>query len=173
MKLPVNLIHASGTCLTIFLVFFASNLAYAKTYTRSCKAAYYINPTSIAGGGRRLDLRQFTGKGKIGYYNPNKARRRARKNLDECVRAHWRNRHTSHMPTECTEDNLIYSYPYNSLEIELGNYICDANRGYDYIIARVGVSYHGQKGCDGETRGILDPWGLELDNNMRFSCNRP
>jgi len=173
MNLPVNLIHASGACLTIFLIFFLSNPAYAKTYTRSCTASYYINPTSIPSGGRRLVLHRFTGKGKIGYYNPNKARRRARKNLDECVRAHWRNRHASNMPSECTESNLIYNYPYNSLEAELGHQICTANRGYDHIIASIGVSYRGKKGCDGETRGILDPWGIELDSNMRFACNHP
>jgi len=139
--------------------------AQAKSYTRSCKANYYVAPTSIRGGAT-VNLPKFTGKGTVGYFNPNEARRRAKKNLVECVRAHWARRHGSNKPTQCTTTNKVYSYTYTMLEAYLGMRLCAANRGHANIRARVGVLFEGDTGCIGK-RNI---WQIVLDPNMNFIC---
>jgi len=155
--------------LTLLLIICSNNSSYAKNYTRSCTAYYYAIPTSIPGGGNRVILPEFTGKGTVGYYNPNEARRRARKNLEQCIRAHWDSRHGSNIPIACTEANQVYNYTISMLEAYLGNRLCVSNRGNEHITARVGANFRGDKGCEGGKRG-LDTMGIELDSNLRFTC---
>ncbi len=143
--------------------------SWAKDYTRSCSALYVVKPTSIPGG-RTATSPVFTGKGKIGYYNPNKARRRARANLLECIRTHWSNRNPLTMPSQCREGNRVYNYPYNGLAASLGILICNRNPGQAQITARVQVTFRGKKGCL-DPRGGLDPTGMTLDDNFRFVCS--
>jgi hypothetical protein len=56
--------------------------AHAKDYTRSCSAAITIGATTP--DGRRLQgtSYNFSGRGTVGYFTPNKARERARRNID-------------------------------------------------------------------------------------------
>ena len=145
------------------------NTTQARDYTRSCNALYVVKPTSVPGGGATVSSPVFTGKGKVGYYNPNEARRRARGNLLECIRTHWSSRHPLTMPSQCTESNRVYNYPYSGLAASLGYLVCGSNRGQEQITARVEVTFRGQKGCLDERAG-LDPTGMTLDNNYRFVC---
>jgi hypothetical protein len=142
---------------------------WAKDYTRSCSALYVVKPTSIPGGGTTAFSPVFTGKGKVGYYNPNEARRRARKNLLECIRTHWSHRNPLTMPSQCRESNRVYNYPYSGLAASLGYLVCRRNPGQSQITARVEVTFRGDKGCLDERRG-LDPTGMTLDDNFRFVC---
>lgn len=139
------------------------NVALAKNYTRSCKAKYSVNPTSFRGTSWTFE---FTGKGTIGYYNPNEARRRARRNIDECIDTHWRRYTASGRPRECTEANQIYSYPVGSLISDISRNICRLNPGHSSISVSITVGYSGKEGC------YLDnnSWGRVITRNLLITC---
>ena len=138
---------------TIFLVSFSllvfpGSASYARDYIRSCSAAYIVTPISIRGGNTAF-LPRFQGRGKVGYYNPNEARRRASRNINECINAHWADRDSSNTPIECTESNRIYNYHFTPLSAHLRNEVCRLNKGHDRITSRVSVQKYGRTGCWG------------------------
>jgi hypothetical protein len=137
--------------------------AHAKDYTRSCTAKYIISPHSFRG--ESLE-RTFQGKGTVGWYAPNTARERARRNLDECITAHWNNRYSGARPRECTDANQVYNYPFNSLHAEIAHGICLANRGHSEIGVDISVLYSGDKGC------LLDRnlWKRDIIRDYRVTC---
>lgn len=154
-----------------FMMFFSSFIitdtpADAKTYTRSCTAKYSVSVTSPRGiSGQTYP--SFTGKGTIGYFRPNEARRRARRNLDECIQAHWDRRDMTGRPTQCTESNQIYSYPLTSGFIPtIRNDICSRNKSHEAITVNINALFDGQKGC------FLDRnlWKTNVVNNFRIQC---
>ncbi len=110
-------------------------LAAAKDYTRSCDcqmsvAVNGVNGHTVVDGPSKTYA--FSGKGTVGYYNPNEARRRARHNLDECIQAAWDNRNGVWPPSECTVANQIYDYPFtNGLIPEITYDICNDHPDYN------------------------------------------
>lgn len=146
----MNFIHRTLEC-TFFIIGFSALLlliggeAAAKNYTRSCGARYSVTPTSISGG--HAYTFQFQGRGTVGYYNPNEARRRARRNIDECIDTHWAHRTATSRPDQCRESNQVYNYPLNSWAVDIRRNICRLNPGHDTITVTVNVLYSGDKGC--------------------------
>jgi hypothetical protein len=170
----MNRVQQSGrpasVCISLYMLaglVLASGLwtsgAAAKDYTRSCTAKYIVSPHSFRG--ESLE-RTFQGKGTVGSYMPNTARERARRNLDECITAHWNNRYSGARPRECTEANQIYNYPFNSLHTEIALGICQANRGHGEIGVDINVLYSGDTGC------LLDRnlWKREIIRDYRVTC---
>jgi len=147
------------------LLFSLSAPAYAKDYTRSCKAT--LSASAQTPGGTRLRgvQRSFQGKGTIGYYNPNEARRRARKNLNECVTQAWENRTGSSRPRQCTKSNQVYNYPFTGLHFGIQQALCVSNPGHENLIARINVSFDGKKGCPDN-----NSWEGTLSTNYRITC---
>ncbi len=147
----------------IVLAGFGAEGVYAKDYTRSCTAKIGISPSSFRGTSVE---RTFQGRGTVGSYMPNTARERARRNIDECITAHWNNRYSGSRPTECTEANQVYNYPFNSLHTEIAHNICLANRGHGTIDVSINVLYSGDKGC------LLDRnlWMREVARDYRVTC---
>lgn len=129
---------------TLVLIACFQSIGFAKTYTRSCGAHYSACPSSFSGRCWQFD---FTGKGSIGYYNPNKARERARKNIDECLDTHWLRYTATGKPKECTSANQIYSYPVNSLVVDLSRNLCRLNPGRTSMQVTISTTYSGKKGC--------------------------
>lgn len=140
-----------------------SDVAQAKDYTRSCSANYSVSPV---GGGESWNF-TFTGKGTVGYYNPNEARRRARHNIDECIDAHWDNINATGRPSACTESNQIYSYPVNSLAVDIQRNICRLNPGRPRIPVSINVTYNGQSGCTLRNNS----WLRHVAQNYNVNCS--
>ncbi|THB79847.1 MAG: hypothetical protein D6B25_00215 [Desulfobulbaceae bacterium] len=149
--------------LTLLMVFVAASIASAKTYTRSCGAKYTVSPSSFRGTSWSFS---FTGKGKIGYYNPNKARERARRNIDECIDTHWARRTATGRPAECSQSNLIYNYPVGSMIVDLSTNICRLNPGHDTIRVNIGVLYSGKAGCTLSNNS----WQRNVVRNFQVHC---
>lgn len=169
---------------SLLLLFFISDgtNSMAKTYTRSCKAKYRIEP--VIRPHNSIETEWFTGKGTVGYFNPNLARERARKNLEECIDTHWRNRTENNRPRECTEANKVFNYPFNNLQRELREltrrrfctsvdpryrgYMVWHGTPYDHVIVNVWAFVTGDTGCFGHVNA---PWVLARD--YRFNCLPP
>ncbi|MCP3971317.1 MAG: hypothetical protein GY717_13555 [Rhodobacteraceae bacterium] len=133
----------------------------AKTYTRSCTATIAV---SVAGGGNGVSHR-FTGKGTVRGFFPNKARERARDNIDECLNAHWSSPHGLR-PAACTSSNRIYDYPYRRLHQEVALEVCNRNPGRERIFINVAATYRGDTGC------IRHPniWNRTIRQNYLVQC---
>ncbi|MCJ7445273.1 MAG: hypothetical protein MUO26_12250 [Methanotrichaceae archaeon] len=71
--------------LMLILGIIFSGLVAADT-TRSCKAQYVVSVRSIDDA-EGLTYPSFSGQGKMDYYAPNSARRKAYANLQECIQA--------------------------------------------------------------------------------------
>ncbi len=135
-----------GTLLAVSLILIAST-AMAKSYTRSCQGTMFFEPTSFRGVSASI---RFTGKGKVGYYAPNKARRRAAKNLRQCFNAAWGQRETTATPSQCTPSNRVYNYPVRApLATYIKGSVCSRNRGHSSITVRIKVLTDGDTGCFG------------------------
>lgn len=156
--------HCALILVPFLLLAFPGSAAYAKDYIRSCSAAYIITPTSIRGG-RTAILPRFQGKGKVGYFNPNEARRRASRNINECIQAHWANRDSGRTPSECTESNRIYNYHFTPLSAHLRNEVCRLNKGHARITSRVSAQLYGDTGCWGN---INTP--TTISSNYTLTC---
>ena len=151
--------------LVLFVLFCAMIAApvQAKDYTRTCHARYSVCPSSFRGVCWNFD---FDGKGTIGYYNPNKARERARHNLDECIDTHWQRYTATGRPAECTAANQIYNYPVNSLIVDLSRNVCRLNPGHQTIQVGIGVIYSGQDGCTLSNNS----WNRSITRNHTVFC---
>jgi len=146
------------------MVFFG--LAAAQDVTRSCTAQYSVSVTSINGAAGQT-YPSFSGQGTVGYFNPNEARRRARHNLDECVQAAWDNRYQVSKPTQCTETNQIFSYPFNmGLIPKIGIDLCSRYKAYDSLTIALSVVFSGDEGC------LLDRnlWNTKLATDYLINC---
>ena len=137
--------------------------SHAKDYTRSCHARYSVCPSSFRGTCWNFE---FDGKGTVGYYNPNKARERARHNIDECIDAHWRRYTATGRPPECTTGNQIYDYPVNSLAVDMSRNVCRLNPGHETIQVVIGVVYTGQAGCTLDNNS----WNRTIARNHTVFC---
>jgi PAN domain len=138
--------------------------AFAKDYTRSCRASYSVHPSSIRDGNSYTF--EFSGRGTIGYYNPNKARERARRNIDECIDTHWRRYTATSRPDQCTNSNQVYDYPLNSLAVDIPGNICRLNPGHDSISVSITVVYSGDKGCTLDNNS----WNRHITRNHLVNC---
>ncbi len=143
-----------------------SELAACQDVTRSCTASYSVSVTSISGASGQT-YPSFSGQGTVGYFNPNEARRRARHNLDECVQAAWDNRDRLSKPSECSESNQIYNYPFEmgiipKIRIDL----CSRYKAYDSLTIALSVIFSGDEGC------LLDRnlWNTRLATNYVINC---
>lgn len=145
---------------------FASGAIYAKNYTRSCSAKILISASTPTG--ERLQGAQFdfTGKGVVGYYAPNKARERARRKIDRCLDAAWQRRYGTSTPPACTESSRIYNYPFTGLHFGIQQAVCLANRGHDEIMVDVNTQFSGKRGC------LLyhNVWGGNITRGYRILC---
>lgn len=145
-------------------------LAAAKDYTRSCGCQYSVGVSTANGNsvdGPSFSYPSFSGQGTVGYYNPNEARRRARHNLDECIQAAWEHRDMTSMPTECTEANQIFSYPFNNgLIPRIRNDVCSSNLDYNWFTMGLSAVFSGDTGC------YLDRnlWNTIITTNYRVNC---
>lgn len=152
-----------GLAAVLIVAFAAVPEAVARDYTRSCTAQYNISPTSFRGTGIQ---RSFTGRGTVGSYMPNTARERARRNIDECLDAHWANRNLGTRPRACTEANQVYNYPFRSLHAEIALAMCNANPGHTSMRIGINVLYDGDKGC------LLgrNLWNRQIASNYLINC---
>ena len=132
---------------TVGIVACGINTAEARDYTRSCSATISIGATTTSGQRLRGGSHDFSGQGTVGYFAPNKARERARRNIDECIDAAWAGRHRTSRPQACTESNQVYSYPFTSLQFGLQQALCNANPGHGSILVNLTVQYGGDRGC--------------------------
>ncbi len=130
--------------------------------TRSCTATYNACP---AGGGACWTF-DFTGSGTAGHYAPNKARRRARTNIDECIDSHWRNYTATRRPTECTSANQISRYPVRSLIVDMTQNLCRLNPGSSSMNVSINVTYRGRKGCTLRNNS----WLRNIAQNHTINC---
>ena len=119
----------------------AATPADAKDYTRSCSATISISAEGGAGVSHA-----FTGRGTVGSFMPNTARKRARRNIDECVDAAWADPHGLR-PAACTPSTQVYDWPYNRLHQEVALEICNLNPGRERVFIDVNVTYRGDTGC--------------------------
>jgi hypothetical protein len=160
-KLILVLILLSGTVIL--------DSAVAKDYTRSCDCDFGATVETINGytaDGPSYDY-PFSGQGTVGYYNPNEARRRARHNIDECLRAAWDHRDGTSIPTECTEANQIYNYPLTiGLIPEIRNNVCSRNPDYIWFTIGVSAVFTGDTGCTLDNNN----WLTTLARNYRVNC---
>lgn len=124
-----------------------SGTGLAKDYTRSCSATISIGATTPSGQRLRGATYNFSGRGTVGWFAPNKARERARRNIDECIDAAWARRHQTSRPSACTESNQVHSYPFTGLQFGLQQAVCRANPGHDRILVSLTVQFSGDRGC--------------------------
>lgn len=137
----------------VLVAIMSSNTVYAKTYTRSCKATIQIIPKD--GSVNKVVLHKFQAEGTVGAYLPNKARRRARGNIIECVNALWLN-NVAYIPAACRESNKVYGFSDNPSPLGFKAYLekrlKDANTNIHAphtLEADVKVYFEGDKGCGG------------------------
>jgi hypothetical protein len=156
--------------LMLILGIFFLGLVAAKDYTRSCDCQYSMSVNAANGDpvdGPSNSYPSFSGKGTVGYYNPNEARKRARHNLDECIQAAWEHRDGVSKPTECTESNQIFSYPINNgLIPKIRMDVCNSNPDYDWFTIGISATFSGDNGC------LLDRnlWNTNIISNYRVNC---
>ena len=162
---------AMGTLLALLicllaLVLCVGNEVFAKSYTRGCSVRYSVTPTINGRSGNSATF-TFEGKGTVGYYNPNEARRRARRNIDECIDTHWASRHSGVRPSQCSESNQIYNYPFSGqLEARIANEVCRRNRGHSSLNVTVTALYSGREGCTLRNNS----WNRIIVRNHRVNC---
>jgi hypothetical protein len=151
--------------MVLFTSLFIMNTPANADVTRSCKAKYVVSISSISSA-TSPTYEFFTGKGTVGYFAPNKARERARKNLDECVEAAWNRRDMTSRPSQCTESNQVYSYPFHGLMPRITNDVCSRYKAHETIRIGVFVLFEGDKGC------LLgrNLWKTELATNYQINC---
>jgi len=149
----------------LFTLLFIMDTPSSADVTRSCTAKYVVSISSISGA-TSPTYTPFQGKGTVGSFAPNKARERARKNLDECVEAHWERRNMTSRPSQCTESNKIYNYPFTGLMPKITNDVCSRYKSYETITIGVFVLFEGDKGC------LLgrNLWKTDLATNYRINC---
>lgn len=133
----------------------------AKDYTRSCSASIRFGPE---GGGTSVQ-HSFTGKGTERTYRPNSAREKARRNIDECLDAHFADPHGLR-PNACTPANQVYDYPFRRLHQEMAMQACNANPGRANLRLNANVVYTGQKGCTLSNNS----WNRTLVRNYAVTC---
>jgi hypothetical protein len=129
------------------------NAASAKDYTRSCRGHVRFEPTSFRGTSWSFE---FTGKGTVGWYAPNTARKRAARNLRECFNAMWDRRTYVARPSQCSESNQVYNYPIGgALATQLQINMCRLNPGHASIVVKMWVLTDGKRGC---FEHLNSPW---------------
>ncbi len=135
--------------LTLTLLFAVTSIlvqtsAFAKSYIRQCSARVSVG---VIGGTGLADF-TFIGKGKVGYRNRDEARRRARRNIDECLNAHWNSSNPEVRPSQCTSSNRVYNYPTTNMSRAL----CTRNPNNPNLSNIVViVNYSGHGGCKNGT----------------------
>jgi hypothetical protein len=145
-------------------------ISAAKDYTRSCDCQYSVGVGTANGDtvdGPSYTYPLFSGQGTVGYYNPNEARRRARHNLDECIQAAWDHRDGVSRPTECTDANQIFNYPFPmGLIPKIRDDVCNSNPDYDWFTMGLAAGFYGNTGC------LLDRnlWNTIIATNYRINC---
>jgi hypothetical protein len=154
-----------GCFMVLFIVLILMNTTSSADVTRSCKAKYVVAVSSVSGAPVPT-YPYFTGKGTVGSFAPNTARERARRNLDECVQAAWDRRTMTSRPSQCTETNQVYNYPFNGLMPRITNDVCSRNKAYDTLRIGLFVLFEGDKGC--LLRRNL--WKTELATNELINC---
>jgi len=149
-------------------VFVVNNPVLAKDYIRQCKANLYFSASTLD---RQKNMTHaypsFIGKGKVGYWAPNKARERARQNIDECLDAAWESKYVLNKPSLCTEANQIYNYPIQSGMIpDITLKACSKIPGHERLTVNLEVTYDGQQGC------MLDnnSWGRKIARDFTIKC---
>jgi hypothetical protein len=150
----------------LFIVLLIMNTNSSADVTRSCTAKYVVGVSSVSGA-TVPTYTPFTGKGTVGYFAPNKARERARKNLDECIQAHWLNRNMNGSPSQCKESNQVYNYTFDRGLIPVITIdLCSRNKAYETLNISLFVLFDGDTGC------FLDRnlWKTELTTNYRINC---
>jgi hypothetical protein len=150
----------------ITALFFVMSSSSSADVTRSCTATYGVSISSISGA-TNPTYPSFTGRGTVGYLNPNLARERARHNLDECITAHWENRDMMSRPSQCTETNQIYNYPFTGgLIPKIREDVCSRYKAYETLTIGLSVMFQGDAGC------LLDRnlWSRNVASNYRISC---
>jgi hypothetical protein len=146
----------------------------AKDYTRSCDCSLSWGVETA--NGHRVDsdadptlygTYSFSGQGTVSWYHPSEARRRARHNIDECIQAAWGNRNGVYSPSECTEANQIFRYPFRSgLITYITNRVCSAHPDYDWFTVGLAATFDGDRGC------LLDNnnWGTSIASYYPVQC---
>ena len=158
-------IYLLGVFMFMAVSFICESTVLARDYTRSCSARYIVSPTSIRGGASwQFD---FTGRGTVGAYAIiNKARERARRNIDECIDTHWRRYTATGRPRECTGANQVYNYPVGCLACEIQRNICRLNPGHAAITVAINATYSGDRGCTLDNNS----WMREIARNHTVTC---
>jgi hypothetical protein len=152
--------------MALFTLLYVMNSPSSGDETRSCTATYSVSIGSISGA-TNPTYPPFTGRGTVGYFNPNEARERARHNLDECITAHWENRNMTGRPSQCTESNQIYNYPFtNGLIPKIVIDVCSRYKAYESFTLGLSVGFQGDTGC------LLDRnvWSRSVVSNYRVNC---
>ncbi len=144
--------------------------ASAKSYTRSCRANMEVSYQ-----GQQIGSLNFTGKGTVGYFAPNKARKRAKKNIDECLSAQWNSGGTGTKPRQCTSSNKIYGYTISNMRTMLCDHFPNQNVLEDLLVK---VRYSGDKGCNNGTirtvvRNLDWPCVVVTSYEMETNYDRP
>jgi hypothetical protein len=88
-------------------------------------------------------------------------------NIDECIQAAWDHRDGVSRPTECTEANQIFNYPFiMGLIPKIRNDVCSSNPEADWLTVGLTASFGGDTGC------LLDRnlWNTTIATNYRINC---
>ncbi len=151
---------------SVAMISLGLNGAEARDYTRSCTATIGINAQSPTGERLRGASYRFSGQGTVGYFAPNTARERARRNIDECIDAAWAHRYGTSRPSACTESNQVYSYPFYGLHFGVQQAVCLTNRGREQIFVDVNVQFSGDTGCTLRTNS----WNRVVTQGYTINC---
>lgn len=142
--------------------------AEARTYTRSCNAAYRVVNADRAQD--PVNVWIFTARYSMDQYRPNTIRVVAHDRAMACLRAGWDNLHDDEAPSQCAEASGVYSYPDGILAYAIGREACAAWGLAPGMSVRVWVyaNIWGNRGCGGTTtrsrssRVLLSAWPEEI-----------
>ena len=137
-----------GTVVLVAAILVAAGNANARDCVRSCRATIGVGASTPLGQWLEgVTFASFTGSGVVGYYAPNSARLRARRNIDACISAAWQSSFSPSRHPYCTESNRIYNFACNSFHFAIQQAVCGANPGHERISVNVNVGYSGGRGC--------------------------
>ncbi len=134
--------------------------AEARTYHRSCNAAFRVIPLVAGLDAVRDTVRTetFSARASAGGYIPNTIRLRAYRRARNCLRSAWAdplNGSARGIPAECTNSGGDGVYGFNptpSLLGDMANRACRAwpNHRGRYVSVRITADIWGDKGCGGD-----------------------